>query len=137
MVYSNNNSNNREMARMKTLIVRIGGDIKKELKEVYLDPKNKAQPNTHTLYLKDGKELYKILSPERIELLKYITNNACDNITIGELAKELNRRQEAVSRDTILLEKYNLIQKIKDKQKVYIRAIYSALDIKLGNVSTC
>ncbi|MFA6269440.1 MAG: hypothetical protein WC652_06495 [archaeon] len=122
---------------MKTLIIRVGGDIKKELKEVYMDPKRYANPNTHTLYLKDAKELYKILSPERFELLKYITNNACDTITISELAKELNRRQEAISRDTILLEKYNLLQKIKDKQKVYIQAIYSALDIKLGNAGIC
>ena len=31
-----------------------------------------------------------------------------------ELAKKLNRRQEAISRDTIILSKYNIIQKIKD-----------------------
>lgn len=122
---------------MKTLVIRVGGDLKSELKAVYLDPKNKARPNTHTLHLKDAKELYKILSPERIDLLRYITDNACDEITITQLAEKLNRRQEAVSRDAILLEKYDLLQKIKDKQRVYIKAIYSALDIKLGNPSVC
>jgi len=118
---------------MKTLVIRIGCDVKKELKEVFENPKQKASPNTHTLFLKDSNELYEILSPKRLELLRYITNHSLEENTITELAEKLNRRQEAISRDALLLVKYNIIQKIKDKQKVYVKAIYSALDIKLAS----
>lgn len=118
---------------MKTLIIKIGGNLKRDLKEVLLDPKNKANINTHTIYLKNSKELYKILSPERLELLRYITDNNQAELTVSELAGKLKRKQEAISRDAILLEKYNIIEKVKNKQKVYIKAIYSALDIKLGS----
>jgi predicted transcriptional regulator len=115
---------------MKKLIIKIGKDMKEDLKEVFNNPKS-AKVNTHTLYLKDSKDLYEILSPQRIDLLKFITNNTEKKYTISELAKQLKRRQEAISRDTILLSKYRIIEKVKEKQKVHIKAIYDTLDLKL------
>ena len=120
---------------MKTLIIKVGANAKKEIISAFQNPKRKAIPNTHTLYLKDTKELYEILSPQRMELLMYLTKNCNKELTITQLATKLNRRQEAISRDTILLQKYNMIQKIKEKQKVYVKAIYDSLDLKLVGIT--
>lgn len=116
---------------MKRLIIKIGRNISKDLKAVYKNP-SKAQPATHTLYLKDSEELYEILSPKRLELLRYIIEHQTEKKTISELAEELQRKQEAISRDANLLTKYNLIQKTKEKQMVYLKAIYNSLEIKLA-----
>ena len=73
--------------------------------------------------------MYEILSPKRLELLRFITNHSNEQYTINQLAQKLNRRQEAISRDTITLSKYNIIK--KEKQQVHIKAIYDSLDLKL------
>jgi predicted transcriptional regulator len=117
---------------MKELIIKIGSDPKKDIKKAFLNPKENVVLNTHTLYLKDSKELYELLSPQRLDLLRFVTQNSLEEYTISELAKKLNRRQEAISRDTILLAKYNMLLKIKEKQKVYIKAIYNSLNLNLS-----
>ena len=118
---------------MKKLIIKIGSlkNMKDELNEVFNDP-SKGNVGTHTLYLKHSKELYEILSPKRLELLRYITGNPLEKNTISELAKKLKRKQEAISRDATLLYGYKMIQKEKEKQKVYIKALYKSLDLELA-----
>lgn len=117
--------------KMKQLIVKIGGDMGKELKGVFENPR-KAKPGTHTLHLKNSEELYEILSPKRLELLTYIIKHQAEKNTISELADGLKRKQEAISRDANLLTKYSLIEKIKKRQMVYLKALYSSLEIKLA-----
>lgn len=121
---------------MKKLIIKIGDGLKRDLKLVYINPKLYAKPNTHTLYLKDSKELYKLFSPQRMELLKFIINNSSNKISINYLSKKLKRKQEAISRDTIMLEKYQLIKKIKEKQEVHIKPMYQSLLIDLTTINT-
>ena len=118
---------------MKKLIIKIGSlkNMKDELTEVFNDP-SKGKVGTHTLYLKHSKDLYEILSPQRLELLRYITRNPLEKNTISELAKKLERKQEAISRDATLLYGYKLIQKVKEKQKVYVKALYKSLDLELA-----
>lgn len=117
---------------MDNLIIKIGADKRKELKEVFDNPQ-KVKKNTHTLFLNNSEELYEILSPKRLELLRYIIRHQAEKKTISEIADELKRKQEAVSRDANLLTKYNLIQKIKEKQMVYLEALYRSLSIQLAN----
>ena len=118
---------------MEKLIIKIGSskDVKNELREVFNDP-TKGKNRTHTLYLKSSKDFYEILSPQRLDLLRYITGNPLEKNTISELAKKLERKQEAISRDTTLLHGYKMIQKIKEKQKVYVKALYKSLDLELA-----
>ena len=66
-------------------------------------------------------------------LLRYIIKHQAEKRTISEIAGELKRKQEAISRDAALLTKYNLIQKIKEKQRVYLEALYKSLSIQLAN----
>lgn len=116
---------------MDNLIIKIGTDKRKELKAVFDNPQ-KAKRNTHTLFLNNAQELYKILSPKRFELLRYLIKHQTQKQTVNEIAEELKRKQEAISRDANLLEKYALIKKNKEKQTVYLKPIYKSLEIKLG-----
>ena len=116
---------------MDNLIIKIGADKRKELKEVFDHPE-RSKKNTHTLFLDNSEDLYEILSPKRLELLRYIIKHHAERQTISEIADELKRKQEAVSRDATLLTKYNIIQKIKEKQRVYLEALYKSLEIQLA-----
>ena len=118
---------------MEKLIIKIGDakDVKSELREVFNDP-TQGTKGTHTLYLKSSKDFYEILSPQRLDLLRYITGNPLEKNTISELAKKLERKQEAISRDATMLCGYKMIQKIKEKQKVYVKALYKSLDLELA-----
>ena len=116
---------------MKRLVIKIGAKMEADLKEIFADPK-KAMPNTHTLYLKDAQELYELLSPKRIELLRFVLNEFNEKKTITEISKKLHRKQEAISRDANVLSKHELIQKIRDKQKTYLKPVYGSLEIKLS-----
>jgi len=120
---------------VKTLTIRIGGNPKEDIKSVFTNPKQNGRPNTSTLYLKNTKDLYEILSPQRMELLLYLTKHGEEQNTITKLAKKLKRRQEAISRDTILLEKHSLIKKTKQKQKVLITPLYESLNLSLSTTN--
>ncbi|NMA44898.1 MAG: hypothetical protein GX950_03760 [Candidatus Diapherotrites archaeon] len=117
---------------MKKLIIKISNNIHQDLKDVYLNPKIKANPNTHTLYLKDVNEFYTLFSPQRMELLRILINTPNTEFTINSLSKKLKRKQEAISRDTSLLEKYQLIKKTKVKQLVKVKPLYQTLSIDLS-----
>lgn len=116
---------------MRQLIIKIGGDMKKDVRMAFSNP-SRANPDSHTLYLKNSEELYEILSPRRLELLRYIIKHQTEHKTISEAAKELKRKQEAISRDACLLSRYALIEKVKEKQMIYLKALYDSLDIKLS-----
>jgi len=116
---------------MSKLIIKIGGSMMKDLKKSYCSPK-KENANSHTLYLKDADAFGKILSPKRIELLLHIIAIQKQKRTLGEIAEELKRKQEAVSRDVNLLAEHGLIKKIKEGQKLYLKGAYTALEIQLS-----
>jgi len=116
---------------MEKLIIKIGKSMSKDLKEIYMHPE-KGKPGTHTLYLKSAEELYELLSPKRIELLSFVINESREK-TISEISKNLKRKQEAVSRDANVLTKHGLIQKIRQKQAIKLKANYDSLQISLTN----
>lgn len=119
-----------KVTKMNNLIIKIGADMKKDLKKVFDNPA-KAKKNTHTLFLNNTEELYEILSPKRFELLQYLIKHQTEKQSISEIAESLKRKQEAISRDANLLTKYALIQKTKQKQAVYLKTKYNTLEIKL------
>ncbi len=118
------------VCRMKDLIIKIGR-MDRELGVVYKNPK-KAVPGTHTLYLRDSAELNEILSPKRIELIRYLIEHGSEKKSVSEIAKELRRKQEAISRDASVLEKYCLVSKKKERQAVRLKALYGSLKIELA-----
>lgn len=121
---------------MQKLVIKIGGKMWKDVENAFKNP-SKALGGTHTLYLKNSEELYEILSPRRMDMLVEIINAQSGRAAIGELAQKLNRKQEAISRDAKLLTKYQLVEKVKEKQKVYLKSLYCALDLQLGSAGKC
>ena len=121
---------------MQRLIIKIGGNMRADVEYAYKNP-SKELGGTHTLYLKNSEELYEILSPRRMDLLVEVINAQSNRVTIGELATKLNRKQEAISRDAKLLTKYQLVEKVKEKQKVYLKTLFSSLDLQLGAKGKC
>jgi predicted transcriptional regulator len=115
---------------MKQLIIKIGGNMLEDIKKVYNNPSS-GKPGTHTIYLKSTKDLYELLSPKRIELLKFIIETQSKKKTVSEIAKAMKRKQEAISRDANKLAKYNLIKKSKEKQSIYLSTEYNSLNIQL------
>jgi predicted transcriptional regulator len=118
--------------KLMELTIKIGGNPRDDIRAACSNPKKNARPGTNTLYLKNTKDLYELLSPQRMELLLYLTNNQKEENTVTGLAKKLKRRQEAISRDAILLEKHSLIKKTKQKQKVLITPLYDAISLILA-----
>ncbi|MFA4907525.1 MAG: hypothetical protein WC602_04610 [archaeon] len=116
---------------MAQLTIKIGGKLEKDLKKVFYNPK-KGKPGSHTIHLKNPAELSEMLSPKRLALLRYIIRHQAEKKTIGELANELKRKQEAISRDANLLAKYSLVRKVKDRQTVYLKPLYRSLNIQLA-----
>lgn len=118
---------------MERLIIKIGGNMTADIKEVFENPRKAAKDvGTHTIYLRDSEQLYRILSPKRLELLRHIIKSQRERKTISELAHDLKRKQEAVSRDANFLAGHSLIKKVKEHREVYLRALYSSLDIRLA-----
>lgn len=105
------------------------GEMKKELREIFKHPE-KAETGSHTIYLKTPEELYELLTPKRIELLRFALQNKEKPIT--KISKALKRKQETISRDASILEKYSLIKKTMDGQKTYIKPLYETLEISLA-----
>ena len=116
---------------MESLIVKISSSPKEEIRRAYNNPSEHAPKNTHTLLLKNPGELSTILSPKRIELLIFLTKNP-EKATVSLAAKNLHRQQEAVSRDALILSKYSLISKTKEKQKVYLKPKYKSLELQIS-----
>lgn len=116
---------------MTRLIIKIGGNMKEDLRKVFENPKKYAQPGTHTVYLKNAVDLATLLSPKKFQLLKEIIETQTKKKTLGEIAAKLKRKQEAVSRDATLLERHGIIKKAKEKQKVFLKSNYDSLQIQL------
>lgn len=116
---------------MKKLIIKIGGSMEKDLKEVFKNP-SKGRPGTHTLYLKNTGELQEFLSPKRLDLLMQVIKEQSKKMTIGELAEKLKRKREAISRDAAVLEKYGVIEKVKERQSVYLKPLCESVQLQFA-----
>lgn len=115
---------------MKKLVFKIGGDFLRDAREAFEHP-NPSTAGTHTVYVKDAEQIQKILSPERINLLVRMLAYGKKDRSISEIATELNRKQEAISRDLTILEKNGLIIKTRVGQRVRPEAVYSTITIEL------
>ena len=123
------------MDKKNTLTILIGGDIESDYKELFSKKplKEITQPK-NMLYLDTYEQLDKLLSPKKMDLLRYlIESQETDNPkSISEIAKDLNRHQEAISRDINQLKKLGFVMLKRFKQTIYAFPQYSCIDIKVG-----
>jgi len=113
---------------MKQLVIKVGGDPMRDVREAWHNPKL-LRPGTHTIYVKTPEEAMDLLSPNRIDLLSQclkFSSNAC----VSDLVEKTGRKQEAISRDLSILEKHGAIEKQKKGTKVYIKPKIDEISIK-------
>jgi len=118
------------MVCMKRLVIKVGANVDKDLRAAMKNP-NTFEPGAHTIYVKDADGVRKLLSPERINLLKQslaYSPRAC----VSDFVKKTGRKQEAISRDASVLEKYGVIKKVKKGRNVYLEPQIKSIEIVFG-----
>ncbi len=116
----------------KELTIYIGGDMDKDERELLETPKGLDQP-TNILYLDSYEQLDHLLSPKKLDLLRYLIqeNKKGGEKSVGEIASELNRQQEAISRDLHYLKNLKLVDLRKVSQTVYPHTEFQSINIEM------
>jgi predicted transcriptional regulator len=120
--------------KSKALSILIGGDIKGDYKELFSGkPITEILQPRNTLYLESYEQLDKLLSPKRMDLLRHLMERQINQKpeSVSQLAKVLNRHQEAISRDVSYLKKIGLVILKQVKQTVYAFPLYTSIDIQI------
>ncbi|MFH0970846.1 MAG: ArsR family transcriptional regulator [Candidatus Diapherotrites archaeon] len=118
---------------IRKVIIKVGGDMMGDLRQNLQKP-NRKLAGTHTIYIKNLEELFHLLTPERLKLTWELITNS-EKYTICDLAEKTRRKQAAVSRDIGILHRAGLIEKKKDKQKVYPRTTFKEILIQFAEPS--
>ena len=116
------------MVYMKKFIIKVGGNLDKDLREAWVNP-SKELMGTTTLYVKNALDAHQILSEERLDLMRHLitySSKAC----ISDLVESTGRKQEAISRDISILESQGMIQKNKKGRKVFIEPKIDSIEIR-------
>lgn len=120
--------------RKRVLTIIIGGDMDKDNRELLENPaKASTEQPESAIYMDSYEQLYATLSPARLDLLRYLIHNKKQKRTrpVGQIAKELNRKQEAISRDLHFLSVMRYIELKKEKQSVYPTTEFDGIEIQL------
>jgi len=119
------------------LVVYVGRNMEKDEKELLENPEKGAKQPKNALYLESFEELNKILSPKRIDLLWYLIEEKKkgQEKTVTEIAKNLHRKQEAISRDLHYLKSLKLIDLKKKRQNVFVFTELESINIQIGQES--
>lgn len=96
------------MKKKRLVEIRIGREFAKDMAEFVNHPEKLDKEPDNIIYIESLEILSQILSPKRMQILQLLSKKS--NLTITTLAKELNRRREAVSRDIHILEFHSLIE---------------------------
>ena len=112
---------------MSKLVIKIGGNPKLDIRRMFRNPE-KIERGTNTIYLREYTDLLRILTEERMRLIGHLIHSK-KNSSISKLAKELNRKQEAISRDAAILERYEILKKFRNKQETYLKPLYTSVQI--------
>ena len=118
--------------KASSLKIMIGGDFNKEMDDLINGKINLNTHPTNIIYLDSFAQLDKLLSPARLDLFKYLlkTQNTKNPESLTQIAKELQRKKESISRDIKQLNNTGLISLKKVKQTVYAMPNFKSIEIK-------
>jgi predicted transcriptional regulator len=115
----------------KTLMISVGRDMDKDIEEIFKGTKKGLSQPEFIFYLDSYDELHRFLTPKKLDLLLYLMGEKKHGKkTVGEIAKALQRKQEAISRDIHKLSFLQMVNLKKIKQKVYVDTPYTAITIQ-------
>jgi predicted transcriptional regulator len=118
----------------KVLAIVIGGSADLDFKELFSGkPLAEIMQPGNCLYLKSYEQLDRLLSPARMDLLRYLMASQSGEKpkSVSEIAKALKRHQEAVSRDINYLKARGLVALKRFKQTVYAMPAFSEIKIRI------
>lgn len=97
-------------------------------------PLNKTRQTSDMLYLDSYDQLYRMLTPAKLDLLRYLIKTKFDKEgkSVSRIAGELKRKQEAISRDLHYLEGLRLVDLRKEGQKVIASTELETISIRAG-----
>jgi predicted transcriptional regulator len=116
------------------LTIIIGGNEEADWKELFSDkPFSEIKQPKNALYLDSYEQLSELLSPAKIDLLRYLigVQREKNPKSVSQTAKSLGRHQEAVSRDIARLKKLGLVETKKLKQATIALPKYAEIQIKI------
>ncbi len=120
------------MKQKETILnIIIGGDFNKDFEDLLQGKKIALSQTKNAIYLNSFEQLNKLLSPKKLDLLNYLIETKVEKNpkSITTIAKELNRKQEAISRDIKQLSNLGVIIIKKIKQTVYAIPKYHSIQI--------
>lgn len=120
--------------RKECLTILVGADMDSDFKQLFSGkPISEIKQAKNALYLDSFEQLSRLLSPKRIDLLRYLKNTQGSKRrkSVSEIAKKLNRHQEAVSRDVNYLKALGFVSLKRVKQSVYAMPAFNSIKIKI------
>lgn len=117
--------------KSQALTIIIGGNFDNDFKNLLEGKKEALNSSKNSIYLESFEQLNKILSPKKLDLLNYLIETKVEKTpkSVTLVAKELNRKQEAISRDMKQLSNLGVIVLKKIKQTVYAIPKYNSIQI--------
>ncbi|HLD81294.1 MAG TPA: HTH domain-containing protein [archaeon] len=112
--------------KLKPVEIRVSSDPLGEVAQEALSPNLKSGV---VLYFTSFELLHKVLTPERLNLLRFLALHG--RVSVNELSKALNRKREAVSRDLRELSLRSLVRLESKGRFVYPRCEFKELKINL------
>ncbi|MDD5163153.1 MAG: helix-turn-helix domain-containing protein [Candidatus ainarchaeum sp.] len=123
------------MAKKENILtIVIGRKMDRDLDELFSGkPLDQIKQSKNMLYLDNYAQLAELLSPARINVLRYLIGNQDEKNpkSVSQTAKSLGRHQEAVSRDIAHLKKLGLVETKKSKQATIALPKYAEIQIKI------
>ncbi|MDP2666063.1 MAG: helix-turn-helix domain-containing protein [Candidatus Diapherotrites archaeon] len=118
------------------LTIFIGGDMKGDLDSFLDNPKKGMRQPDNILYVQSYSQLFKALSASRLDLLKFLidSHNQGQEQSVGEIARKLDRKQEAISRDLQVLRSMRMIDVRKSNRKVFPYTCFDGIEIRMNPI---
>jgi predicted transcriptional regulator len=115
----------------KTLQIIIGGDYDKDFENLLNGEVNIKEHPKNVIYLDSFAQLNKLLSPAKLDLFNYLVEfqDEKNPESLSKIAKDLKRKQEAISRDMKQLNNLGLVMLKKVKQTIYAMPNYNSIEI--------
>ncbi|MFH0970290.1 MAG: hypothetical protein V1776_02400 [Candidatus Diapherotrites archaeon] len=126
----------KKEVKRNLLTIVIGGNMEKDEQEIWDNPEVAMKQSEKMVYVDSYEQLHQLLSPARLDLLRYIIwmSHQKESKTVGTIANDLKRKQEAISRDLHYLSGMRFIELKKDKQMVLPLTRLDGIDIQCATV---
>ena len=104
----------------------------KDLDELLYNPKEGMKQPRNVIYLDSYERLFEFLSPKKLDLLMHLMNlkKKGRQQSVGKIAIELKRHQEAISRDLQHLKNLKIVKLRKSGQSVFAEPEFVNISIQ-------